>query len=210
MLKHVNFVKAICLAALGCLLVAASGPGLLAAPVDFRDDLGQQVIFTGPPRRVVSLVPSVTEVIFALGEGDRVAAVTHADTWPPEATALLPSQEHILDLAREAPSPAVFEKIGNYLESARLLGQRTAELHVLLGAAPDDPVFAPEPFSKLYQRALYQSMRTLAKQVFGLLRRRIISLPESMRPDAAEVLDQQPQILAVFERILRKKKWKLV
>jgi len=129
----------------------------------------------------------------------------HAMTWQPEGGALLTPQDHILDLARDASPREAFDKIGNYLEAARVLGQRTAELHVLLGSAKDDPVFSPEPFSKLYQRALYQSMRTLVKQVFGQLRRRIKTLPETVRPHGEEVLDQQPKILAVFEKLLGKK-----
>jgi iron complex transport system substrate-binding protein len=36
---------------------------------------------------VVSLVPGLTEVIFALGAGDAVVGVTTHDTWPPEASA---------------------------------------------------------------------------------------------------------------------------
>jgi maltose alpha-D-glucosyltransferase/alpha-amylase len=126
-------------------------------------------------------------------------------TWQPEGGALITPHGHILDLAREATPQEVFDKIGNYLEAARVLGQRTAELHILLASAGDDPIFAPEPFSKLYQRALYQSMRTLVKQVFGLLRRRIKSLPETVRSDGEEVLNQQPKILAVFEKVLGKK-----
>ncbi len=35
--------------------------------------------------RIVSLVPSATETLFALGLGDEVIAVTHECDWPPEA-----------------------------------------------------------------------------------------------------------------------------
>ncbi len=38
-----------------------------------------------PPRKVVSLVPAITEIIFRLGAGDSVAGVTYHDTHPPEA-----------------------------------------------------------------------------------------------------------------------------
>jgi iron complex transport system substrate-binding protein len=37
--------------------------------------------------RICSLVPAATEVLFALGVGDRVVAVTHECDWPPEAAA---------------------------------------------------------------------------------------------------------------------------
>jgi ABC-type Fe3+-hydroxamate transport system substrate-binding protein/adenosylcobinamide amidohydrolase len=60
----------------------------LAAGLEFVDAAGQHIRLDAPPRRVVSLVPAVTEIIFALGAGDRVRAVTYHDTWPPEAAAL--------------------------------------------------------------------------------------------------------------------------
>jgi iron complex transport system substrate-binding protein len=37
-----------------------------------------------PPRRIVSLVPNVTEMLFAIGAGDRVAGVSSFDEYPPE------------------------------------------------------------------------------------------------------------------------------
>lgn len=42
----------------------------------------------GTARRVVSLVPSATETLFALGAGERVVGVSTFDDWPPEATRL--------------------------------------------------------------------------------------------------------------------------
>src|SRR4051794_9895668 len=36
--------------------------------------------------RVASLVPSATEMLFALGAGEQVVAVTHECDFPPEAT----------------------------------------------------------------------------------------------------------------------------
>jgi hypothetical protein len=43
----------------------------------------------------------------------------------------------------------------------------------------EDPSFAPEPYTTLYQRALYQSLRTLTAQVFALFRGRMDSLPST-------------------------------
>lgn len=42
----------------------------------FRDDMGRELIIGRPPRRIVSLVPSETETLFALGLGDRVVGRT--------------------------------------------------------------------------------------------------------------------------------------
>jgi iron complex transport system substrate-binding protein len=40
-----------------------------------------------PPKRIISLSPNVTEILFALGLGDRVIGVTNLCTYPPEASA---------------------------------------------------------------------------------------------------------------------------
>jgi iron complex transport system substrate-binding protein len=59
----------------------------------------------GAPRRIISVVPAVTEMLFALGAGDRVVAVGSFDKYPPEVEklpkvgALLdPDLERILSL----------------------------------------------------------------------------------------------------------------
>jgi maltose alpha-D-glucosyltransferase/alpha-amylase len=116
-----------------------------------------------------------------------------------------PPKKHMLDLADEALPTEVYDEIGNYLESARLLGQRTAELHTALSSAPDYPGFAPEPFSKLYQRALYQSMRNLGRQVFRLLRRTVKDLPDEIKREAEAVLEQESEVLALFRKVADKK-----
>ncbi len=49
------------------------------------DDLGRVIGLAGPAQRIVSLVPSITETLFALGAGDRVAGVTDYCIHPAEA-----------------------------------------------------------------------------------------------------------------------------
>lgn len=55
-----------------------------------RDALGRPLALPRPPRRIVSLVPSLTEALFAFGLGERVVGVTHFCVEPREATARLP------------------------------------------------------------------------------------------------------------------------
>ncbi len=50
--------------------------------------MGRRVEVPDRPGRIVSLVPSVTEVLFAVGAGDRLVGVTRFCTYPPEARAL--------------------------------------------------------------------------------------------------------------------------
>jgi iron complex transport system substrate-binding protein len=50
-----------------------------SAPITLADDAGRTVQLAAPARRVISLVPSVTETIIALGAGDRIVARTEYD-----------------------------------------------------------------------------------------------------------------------------------
>ncbi len=95
--------------------------------------------------------------------------------------------------------PLAEDMIGAYLELARLLGQRTAELHLALASRSDDAAFAPEPINTMYRRSVYESARTRLDQAFALLRRRLNALPEDDRAEARAVLSQSKRI----ERRLR-------
>ena len=52
-----------------------------------RDAVGRTVEVPDEPRRIVSLAPNLTEMLYALGLGDRVAGVTLFCDWPPEVAA---------------------------------------------------------------------------------------------------------------------------
>ena len=104
-----------------------------------------------------------------------------------------------------SPPPEALESIGDFLELARLLGRRTATLHACLASVTDRPEFKPEPFSKLYQRSLYQSLRTLAGRSLPLLRWQFNRLPEDARGLAADVLGLEPAINERFKMLLNSK-----
>lgn len=53
-------------------------------PLTITDFLGREITIEKEPERIVSLAPSVTELIFAVGAGDRVVGVTEYDTYPEE------------------------------------------------------------------------------------------------------------------------------
>ena len=104
-------------------------------------------------------------------------------------------------LEREVPALAV-DMIGPFLQSAELLGQRTGELHTALASAPEDPAFAPEPFTPFYQQSIFQSMRTMAARVLPVLERRVPFLPEETANDARRLLSSQPEMLSHLRRVI--------
>lgn len=57
-----------------------------AFPVTVKDGTGTEVTLTKAPERVISLIPSNTEIIYALGYGDKVVGVTSNDNYPEEVT----------------------------------------------------------------------------------------------------------------------------
>jgi len=54
-------------------------------PVTLTDDLGREVTLSALPQHVVSLAPSNTEILFAVGAGDQVVGVTQYCNYPSEA-----------------------------------------------------------------------------------------------------------------------------
>jgi len=112
-----------------------------------------------------------------------------ASSAPPPATGSL------AELAAQPIPAQAQERIGSYLQSARLMGQRTAEMHLALVSRPGEPAFAPEPFTELYQRSIVQSMRTLARQTLQRLRRRVRTLPEDARADAHRLLQLEAEVI---------------
>ena len=91
-----RFAAAIACAALGAAL-ASCGQPLAAAAV--------QPGAGATARRIVSVVPAVTEMLFAIGAGPQVVAVSSYDNWPPEVKPLTrvgalldPDVERILQL----------------------------------------------------------------------------------------------------------------
>jgi iron complex transport system substrate-binding protein len=66
-------------------LAKPASPGVEpASPQYVFDDLGRLVAINGTPQRIISLAPSNTEILFALGLGNKVVGVTDWCDYPPE------------------------------------------------------------------------------------------------------------------------------
>jgi iron complex transport system substrate-binding protein len=57
-----------------------------ASAVMITDDYGYEVGITDPPQRIISLAPSNTEILYALGLEDRIVGVTDYCNYPPQVT----------------------------------------------------------------------------------------------------------------------------
>jgi len=69
------------------LLIIALGSPQLPSPeaATFKDSLGKEISLNKIPVRIVTLAPSLTEILYYLGVGDRVVGVTQFSDYPPEA-----------------------------------------------------------------------------------------------------------------------------
>ncbi|MFQ5806603.1 MAG: alpha-amylase, partial [Phycisphaerae bacterium] len=86
---------------------------------------------------------------------------------------------------------------GPYLESARLLGRRTAQMHVVLARSEGDPAFDPEPFTDFHRRALSHAMDSAAKYALRALRKRLDELPSDVQDRAQYVLDREDDVRSI-------------
>jgi maltose alpha-D-glucosyltransferase / alpha-amylase len=105
---------------------------------------------------------------------------------------------------QELPEIAV-KAIGGYLDSAGILGRRTAELHAALSSDATDPGFAPERVTPLDHRSIYQSINGLSMRGLDLLRTQLNRLPADAKDDARKVLDLEGRIAAMLKAFLTRK-----
>ena len=97
------------------------------------------------------------------------------------------------------------ERNEQIIERVSLLGKRTAELHIALSRDTKNPDFAPEPFSTLYQRSLYQSFQSNTKRKFHLLKQNIKNLPEGLQKNARDLLAIEDECYKCYRPLLDRK-----
>jgi len=168
----------------------------LAGWIDYRSENGERknlAILQG-------FVPNEGDAWqFTLGELDRFLenAATRSDPAPSTEKTLV----ELLDL--NEPDPLAFELIGHYLDAARLMGKRLAELHLALASTADEPDFAPEPYSTLQQRSTFQSMQNSLARVMRTVNGRAAAIPAKLRDQAQLIASHQNLITARFDAFLR-------
>jgi maltose alpha-D-glucosyltransferase / alpha-amylase len=90
---------------------------------------------------------------------------------------------------------------GVYLAIIEKLAERTAEMHLSLASLDSDPAFAPEAFTTLYQRSIYQAMCEQVKRAVILIRELMPKLPPEQQQLATLFVQKQKQILQQFDPI---------
>jgi trehalose synthase-fused probable maltokinase len=110
-------------------------------------------------------------------------------------------RDPILALADRAIPEEAGRHIGPYLEAAALLGRRTAELHIALASAGEDPAFTPQRLTEAEQQALMISATDLMTANFGLLRRFKDEMPDSIRRETDKVLSLEGNAGQRFQRL---------
>jgi len=110
--------------------------------VTVTDDLGRLVSITSAPQRIVSLSPSNTEILFALGLGDRVVGVTKYCNYPPQVESLKDSGK--VEVVGGYVDPD-FEKILSLRPDLVVAGQTHSSGAVSLLDKEGIPTFVVDP-----------------------------------------------------------------
>ena len=83
-----TFPLLVLLLVLGACQAAAPSPTPSPGALSLTDDEGTITALPAVPQRIVSLTPATTELLYALGAGDRLRGRTNYDDYPPAASAL--------------------------------------------------------------------------------------------------------------------------
>jgi maltose alpha-D-glucosyltransferase/alpha-amylase len=116
-------------------------------------------------------------------------------TWPEGGNA---AAADLMDLAEQEPSQLARDHVGIALDSAAVLGKRTAQLHLALASSTEDPSFAPEAMAASDVQNLVADLRKEAVRVLDLLKDSVAGLPDEFIDHAGLVLSRRSPILNSF------------
>jgi maltose alpha-D-glucosyltransferase/alpha-amylase len=118
---------------------------------------------------------------------------------------LPPTPKSLVAASKVDPPEIAVKAVGGYLDSARLLGRRTAELHAALSSDPTDAAFAPERISPLDQRSIYQSISGLSMRATDLLRTQLNKMPADAKEEGKKVLELETRIASMLKAFLARR-----
>ena len=185
---------AVVLSCLGC----APGAADLTRPAsdirDVRDDLGRTVRVPTRIDRAISLAPSLTETIFAIGAGEKLVGVTTYCDYPADTSSIekvgdtqTPNIERIIALKPQI----VFVSTASQLEAfSQTLNEQRIAVYVT------NPMSLEQVFANMKQLADLFGTSTEAEKTITTLRTRSDQVRESMqgskRPRVFVQISQEP------------------
>jgi iron complex transport system substrate-binding protein len=121
------------LAALALLAVQVTVDAGTIPAAAYQDDRGRSVAMAQVPQRIVSLLPSLTESVCALGACHKLVGIDRYSTWPPDVSSRLPIVGGSLDPNVEAivalkPDVVLVSGAARVTERLEALGLRTLVL----------------------------------------------------------------------------------
>jgi iron complex transport system substrate-binding protein len=162
-------------------------------PRTFVDALGRKLFLAKAPSRVVSMAPSVTEILFALGLEEKVVAVTPFCDYPPEAQSkthlggMNPSIEQILALKPDlvlAPQDMIQPDLLQHLDRLKV------PTFVLHAAQLEDVLSQIQSIARLFDRSRAgDELAATIRQRTAVVRERTQSLAH---PRVLYVLNTDP------------------
>lgn len=100
------------------------------------------------------------------------------------------------------PAPAMAtELLNGSLDLAAKMGERLAEMHLLLASDRSDPAFAPEPFNDFYRQGLYQGNIGLTTRRLEFARQQYSNMGPELRTLAEQVVALEASILQKFRAL---------
>jgi maltose alpha-D-glucosyltransferase/alpha-amylase len=163
------------------------------------------------PDREPSTIGALSE--FAANQGDAWQLTLDAlDRYFDGVLSMAQRPEHppvdssgLVGRARTAPSDKVIDYVGAYVDRSRLLGLRTAEMHVVLASEQTDPLFKPEPYDIMHQQSMYGSLSAHMARTFELVRSRMKTMSPEARALAENAVSREVEIDRWSERITRRR-----
>lgn len=173
---------------------------LLPAPagaLSVTDQTGRRLVLPAPPARIISLVPSVTEILFSIGAQDRLVGVTDFCDYPPAARRkprvggmLAPSLEGMVSLK---PDLVVATTAGNRHETFEQLERLKIPVYVV------NPITVADVLDLLTRLGRLTDRADAADRAVAALRERIQAVADRVdgrpRPRVLYVLWPDPLIV---------------
>ncbi len=177
-------------------ILACVGSQAFCFPIKAKDDRGKEFEFSEPPRRIVSLVPTQTELLFSLGLDKEIVGVTAYCTFPEAAR----SKEKVggfadFDIDKiSALNPDLVLSFGTIqLPAVEALEKRGKKVFWIYPRTVNDILASFERVGEITGKAQEgKRLRMIAEQKIAALRNALGTIPEKKRPTIYRVMAINP------------------